>query len=1077
MMGMKRRNPLSAFAFWGLSLLALGLWHCNVGDPEEVYFLNVRVNDSLAVEAGKYDTIEVDLLDADGKVIQNDLYLNPYHHSDSATLAKLPLIAKPPGVFQVRITAHSATTTAAWVLTTNITQGKPEPEVIQYLPLPVTPPETTTTSSEPESISVRMAVPVILAPGGASGEIQWDVLPAGAGQGVQWTSSNPGVAEITPDNKIKPVAIGDVVITGISKLKAEVTTHFDVQVVKAVQVDAIAMEPKALKLYTGGGDGQLKVTLTGSDTGAKYTLSSSNSTVASVSGSGAVQGLKAGSAQITAAVVGFPAMVSVCSVTVITDTPIVAVTPNQTVAYGGEATFKVVVTQDYGTVAEINADMDGDGAFEKTLLGLDSATFTAIYSQAKTFNVAFQVKDSEGNEVDITRTVTVTAPGAPTVKILDPASDITVNTSTYTVKFTVQDPTQAVDEAKDSVVTLEDGANTVKITRTNAGGTGSAQVVITLDKTAPGAPVFVSQPAFTADNTPTWSWEVVAGAAKYQVRLDDSSFAKTTGTIDLAATTYTSASLNDGRHTLYVRSVDDLGNASSPASQAVTVDTKAPDAVAFSGIDGSYTASATPTWTWTPSSANGGVGTYVLKLDSEAEFDWTTTSFVPTVALTDNATHTLTVKEKDQVPGVTGTAKSFSYKVKVNPPGIPVVKSAQTALANNGLTNNPGFTWTSGGGGNGKYRVRLNSETTYRINGVAQTAWSLAAGDADGIYIIRVSEQDDMGRWGAEGTFAITLDRTAPQFANAKIEGKTYALRDGYITNATSLLINYTADGAPKQLSCTLAKNASTACKGAAITDAAGNSATFQITIWSRPDVIFFTTTGTGDGSSWEDAASDIQAVVDQAGSDGKDFWLASGDYTSKNNSLTIWGKTVNMLGGFLLTNYPTGTTGRSKGASILAHISFMGSNGNFDGLQFGGSGLGLGALGTEASPATFVDCIFKGGFEIVLGGSIRFTNCQMTGASTVGIPMSINSGTMIWTGGSITNNTPGSGNYAIEVGSGASATFQGSLTISGNKPAFVDYQIRNAGTLIIATSVTMPCSDVLWEAGGTGSCKGTSYP
>jgi hypothetical protein len=469
-----------------------------------------------------------------------------------------------------------------------------------------------------------------------------------------------------------------------------------------------------------------------------------------------------------------------------------------------------------------------------------------------------------------------------------------------------------------------------------------------------------------------------------------------------------------------------------------------------------------------------------VKLDAGAESDLdTATTYTPQTPLSDNATHTLTVKEKDQVPGVAGTAKTFSFKVKVNPPGAPVVKSAVATLPSNSLTNNPGFTWTSGGGGNGKYRVKVNTEATYRVNGVAQTTFSLSNSDADGTYIVYVSEQDDMGRYGTDGSFTIKLDRTAPVFANAKIQGKSYLVRDGYITNASSVIINYTADGVAKQLSCNLTDKAATLCSGAAITDGAGNSATYKVNIHRNSDVIFFQPGGTGDGSSWEDAAGqDIQAMVDQGASDGKDFWLASGDYTGLNPSLTIWGKTINIYGGFFLANYPTSTAGRTKWGSILAHISFMGSNGRFDAIKFDsptGMGLGLGALGTEDSPANFVDCQFKDGFETPLGSHLVFTNCEMSGVSNGYIPANFSSGTIVWNGGQIVNNTPGSSYYAIEIQSGTSVTFKG-VTISGNKPSFVSYQMRVYGTAVIGTGVTMPCSDITWEDGSTGSCGGVNH-
>lgn len=425
--------------------------------------------------------------------------------------------------------------------------------------------------------------------------------------------------------------------------------------------------------------------------------------------------------------------------------------------------------------------------------------------------------------------------------------------------------------------------------------------------------------------------------------------------------------------------------------------------------------------------------------------------------------------------GVAGPAKSFVYKIKVNPPGTPIVKSAVAALANNGLTNNPGFTWTSGGAGNAKYRVKVNTETAYRVNGVAQTTFSLATTDADGTYKISVSEQDDLGRYGPEGSFTIILDRTAPVFANAKIVGKTYPLRDNFITNQPSVSISYTADGALKTFACTLTDGAVKVCKGTAVTDAAGNSATYQVNIWQRSKVVFFTPTGTGDGSSWEEAASDIQAAVDAGGS-GLDFWLANGDYTVKNNSLTIWGMTLNILGGFLFELYPTDTANRNKGGSILAHISTMGTNGDWDGLQFvkSSDGLGLGlAMGSATQPTNIIDCQFKAGFQTTLGAVINFKNCRMIGVSGSIPPVHLGGNAIVWDGGAIQNNKAETESYGIEIDMGTSVTLKGALSVTGNTGLFSSTQIYNNGALVVASSVTFACADIQNGPEASGNCKG----
>ena len=414
-----------------------------------------------------------------------------------------------------------------------------------------------------------------------------------------------------------------------------------------------------------------------------------------------------------------------------------------------------------------------------------------------------------------------------------------------------------------------------------------------------------------------------------------------------------------------------------------------------------------------------------------------------------------------------------------NPPLAPQVKSAQSGLANNGLTNNPKFTWTSGGGGNGKFRVRLNGETAYQTHpqpGGTQTGWTLPSNAADGVWAIHVSEQDDLGRWGAEGDFTLRLDRTPPQFGDVKILGRSFPLRDGFITNLSALTLSYTVDGASRQLPCNLTDNASTACT-AVHTDSVGNSSTFRRNIWRRSKVVFFHPDSVGDGSSWEQATNDLQAQIDRPDVRDKDFWLASGDYSVKNSGLDIFQKSaVTLLGGFRFNAYPTDTQNRDKGSSIIGGFSSMGCNSaTFDGIQFMQAAI-LGSMGTPSAPAQFLDCKFNGRVEATLGSVAHFKNCQLKDVNSP-LALATEVGSVItWEGGLIANNVPTS-EYSIYIEEGSSATFNGLLTMTGNKGPGQGFQIRTFGKLEVATSVVFNCSDILWEATASGSCGGNKKP
>lgn len=767
----------------------------------------------------------------------------------------------------------------------------------------------------PDSISLRMPVPMTLAPGGATSDINWAVLPAGADQGVEWSSSDITVAQVTNDNKVKPLAIGKATITGKSKAKPTLAVTFQVNVVKPIKVDAITVTPKTLKLYTGGADGQLTVAMIGNDSGAQYSLSSSNTQTATVNAAGAVKGLKAGSAAITAAVVGYPEVSSICSVTVITDPPVVTLTPDQTVAYGGEATFSVSVTQAYGTVAEIKADLDGNGTFEKIALAKDTATFKASYAEAKIFNLSFEIKDSEGNVVALTRKVTVTAAEAPVVKIIDPATAITVNTTTYTVKFTVKDPTKAVDEAKDSVVTLVSGPNTIKVSRSNAGGVGSASVVITLDNTAPGTPVLAAQPASSNKSTLTWTWAAVTGAAKYQVRLDDPDFTKLTGTTDLTVLTYASGALPDGLHTLYVRAVDNLGNASTAASQAVTIDTKAPGVPTITAPTVAAVRAGPITWKWTAATPANGSGKFKVKINAGPEIDATLAEYTLAAAgMTDGTVYGLSVKETDPIAGDGPWSAEKKVLFDSKKPNPTISATATRAKI-------PEWKWESNGGV-GTFRAHMKGQTPGSAVSEGPTKIYSPTNLAAGSYILCVQEKDspEWGEeWGTENCApAVVVDKTGPTVnivapatmgrvrrnipvvsgdasdmdGIAKVE---YSTGGGTWTpatlNAVAKTWSFTPTGLVYDQQYTISVRAYDSF------DNLGPVAT--ITLMLKQNVIFVRAGAiSGNGASWETAYGTLDEALATAASPNE-IWVTEGTYRTSGSSRWAIKNGVSIYGGF----------------------------------------------------------------------------------------------------------------------------------------------------------------------------------
>jgi uncharacterized protein YjdB len=151
---------------------------------------------------------------------------------------------------------------------------------------------------------------------GSTGQLTVTIAPTGAtNQSVTWTSDNTAVATVSGNGLVTGVAPGVANITATTE-----NGGFTVTCVVAVQPAAVGVSGvnirKAKHTVTAGGSYLLTATITpDTATNQSVTWSSSNTAVATISDSGLVTGVRAGSAYITATTVdgGFTAT---CVVTV-----------------------------------------------------------------------------------------------------------------------------------------------------------------------------------------------------------------------------------------------------------------------------------------------------------------------------------------------------------------------------------------------------------------------------------------------------------------------------------------------------------------------------------------------------------------------------------------------------------------------------------------------------------------------------------------------------------------------------------------------------------------------------------------
>lgn len=239
--------------------------------------------------------------------------------------------------------------------------------------------------------------------------------------------------------------------------------------------------------------------------------------------------------------------------------------------------------------------------------------------------VTVRAFDRAGNFRDGTLSLTIDvagpAPFTPTFSTSSPTTSSTVD-----VNFAATDP-NGVDHYLISVdntgfisavspVTLNnltDGSHTVVVRAVDSAGNstdGTASIVV--DTTGPLAfAPDLNETSPTSNPAPTVTFsttDATTSVAGYEVAVDAGSFTTQTSP-------YTLPALTDGSHTVKVRAIDVVGNATE-RSVNVVIDTVAP--VAFTpGLNvSSPTGNATPTVTFSTTDATAGIDRYEVKVDS-----------------------------------------------------------------------------------------------------------------------------------------------------------------------------------------------------------------------------------------------------------------------------------------------------------------------------------------------------------------------------------------------------------------------------------------------------------------------------
>jgi len=322
----------------------------------------------------------------------------------------------------------------------------------------------------------------------------------------------------------------------------------------------------------------------------------------------------------------------------------------------------------------------------------------------------------------------------------------------------------------------------------NAGGVAIGSVDV--DVAAPAVPTGLSVTTPTTDTTPTWTWDAMAGAAGYEVRLDGAIIRNVANAI-----AYTHAEqLSNGSHTLEVQAYDALGNKSGWCSPVtVTVDTLPPAAPVIAPLAAGYNASPIAI-NWNDVVDGSNAITYVLQYADNAGFDnptqvtgLTASQYSFDAATEGEGQYWFRVKTISTVN--VGEIKESLWSpivstiYDVTPPGQPTL-----ILLTPNPTNESPQTWSwSAPAGATRYEVQADGGLWINVGDTRtyQTTFTTT-----GLHTFKVRAYDWLDNMGLEAERTVYVDRDAPAVPTG------LALTEPAGTDIGGVI--YTADGTPK---------------------------------------------------------------------------------------------------------------------------------------------------------------------------------------------------------------------------------------------------------------------------------------
>ena len=425
-----------------------------------------------------------------------------------------------------------------------------------------------------------------------------------------------------------------------------------------------------------------------------------------------------------------------------------------------------------------------DGTHPLTPTAKDRAGNTTL---GATVTITTDTKNPETPKISTPKTDTLTATAAlPLTGTGETGTQITVTHNDATIcTATVTDGAWACTAA-----TLPDGKYSFVPTATDRAGNQSTGTTtqVTIDATAPDAPVIVSPKDGAALNTPApkFSGTAETGTTITLTDTDGDTVCTTTakdGTWECTAP----SEYAEGEHAFTATAKDPAGNVSTPTTHTITIDVTAPQKPVI-------TAPADATIANTPKpalSGTGETGTTVTITDHRdrtlcsspvTDGTWTCT---PDTALTEGD-HTFTPTAKDRA-GNTASGAKTTFTLDVTAPAKPTVSAPADGDALN--TQTPTLTGTAEPGST--VTITTDDGTpacTATVTGSGEWTCTLTSPLPEGTHPLTALVTDPAGNTSPGTTVKISIDvtaPTAPAFTSPQ---------DGLLTRVNTLVFSGTGD-------------------------------------------------------------------------------------------------------------------------------------------------------------------------------------------------------------------------------------------------------------------------------------------